>query len=54
MLTTRYVVKKFNLVRNCWSYYNSYNSYTEAAEARDNLIRRFGKGFEIFEETIEE
>ena len=54
MLTTRYIVKRFNLVWGIWSYYNSYDSYSEAAEARDNFTRRFGKGFEIFEETTEE
>ena len=53
-MKTIYTVKKYNPVRNCFSYYNSFRTYKEAAEARDDLQRRYGGHFEIFEEPVED
>ena len=44
-----YVVKRLDLLTREWSYFNTYRNYKAAAEARDELTRRYGGVFEIFE-----
>ena len=44
-----YIVKRWDWVSGNWNYFNTYRTYTEAAEARDLLTRRFGGNFKIFE-----
>ena len=44
-----YTVKRYDIVSGEWHYFNTFATYSEAAEARDMLTRRFGGKFEIFE-----
>lgn len=44
-----YTVKRWNLLTCEWSYFNTYRNYKAAADARDELTRRYGGVFEIFE-----
>lgn len=53
-MKTIYQVKRFNLIKGQYDYYNSFESYREAAEARDDLQRRYGGRFEVFQTEIEE
>ena len=44
-----YTVKRWNMMTGEWSYFNTYRNYKAAAEASDELTRRYGGVFEIFE-----
>ncbi len=43
-----YIVKRFDLVDFCWKYMNSYNSFSEAREAREMLEKRYPGKYKIF------
>ena len=45
-----YIVKKFDALRMRYNYFNTFYNYKDAAEARDELQKRFGGQFKIFEE----
>lgn len=49
-MKTRYTVKRFDVIRMSYVYYNSFTNYREAAEARDYLQKKYGGRFEVFEE----
>lgn len=49
-MKNRYVVKRLDLVRMTYVYFNCFDNYKDAAEARDALQKRYGGHFEIFEE----
>ena len=48
-MKTKYIVKKYDFLRNQYVYYNCFFNYADAAEARDEYKRRFGGDFEIFQ-----
>ncbi len=45
----RYKVMCWNVITWEWSYYNTFNNYKDAADARDEYTRRYGGRFEVFE-----
>ena len=47
-VTKMYIVKRFDLVDFCWKYMNSYNSFSEAREAREMMENTYPGKYEIF------
>lgn len=48
-MKTKYIVKRYDIIRNQYVYYNCFSNYKDAAQARDDLQRRYGGRFEIFQ-----
>jgi len=42
-----YIVKKFDACDLRWNYMNSYKTFSEAREARENLEKRYGGNYKI-------